>query len=141
MFSQLTEAYRAPWKLRNECARAMTAPWVRLYLAACGVRADRTARVYGKPMVQRYRGSTIEIGPGVQLRSSRRSNPLVPVHPVALSTRTATAEIVIGEHAGITGATIVSARSVRIGRRVPDRGQCHDYGYRFSSVDRRGPSR
>ena len=70
------------------------------------------------PTIQRFRGSQIEIGERVWMRSWRSSNPLLPNHPVALSTRNANAAIIIGDDVGMTGTTIVAASSISIGNRV-----------------------
>jgi acetyltransferase-like isoleucine patch superfamily enzyme len=74
--------------------------------------------VFGKPILQRHGGSTIRIGDGLDLRSTRKSNPLTPWQPCVLSTRRPDARIVIGQDCGFTGAVIVAETSIEIGDRV-----------------------
>jgi acetyltransferase-like isoleucine patch superfamily enzyme len=70
------------------------------------------------PIIQRHLGSQILLGDGLELRSWKRSNPLVPNHPVVFATRTAEAVIRVGDHCAFTGATLVAARRIEIGNRV-----------------------
>jgi acetyltransferase-like isoleucine patch superfamily enzyme len=70
------------------------------------------------PIIQRYRGSRINLGNGLTLRSWYSTNPLAPNHPVVLATRTAHAVIHVGVDCGLTGATLVAAERIEIGDRV-----------------------
>ncbi|HMA54302.1 MAG TPA: acyltransferase [Acidobacteriota bacterium] len=54
----------------------------------------------------------------MSLRSSIRSNPLSPNHPVVLSTRRPGARITIGEDFAMTGGTICADTLIEIGDRV-----------------------
>jgi acetyltransferase-like isoleucine patch superfamily enzyme len=83
-----------------------------------GLGWGRRWRILGMPIVQRYRGSRIVLGDGLELRSWRSSNPLAPIHPVVLATRTSSALIQIGRDVAMTGATIVAAERISIGDRV-----------------------
>jgi acetyltransferase-like isoleucine patch superfamily enzyme len=107
-----------PWKALNEIRRLWLLPWARLYFAAVGVAWGRDWRMYGLPIIQKYRPSTLTIGPGAELRSTVRSNPLGPTHAVILSTRRANARLVIGANFGMTGGTISADESITIGDRV-----------------------
>ncbi|MBK8934858.1 MAG: acyltransferase [Chloroflexi bacterium] len=75
-------------------------------------------RLYGVPIIQRHRDSVMQFGPRLQLRSSLRSNPLGPNHPVFLTTWQAGAILKIGGDFGMTGGTICAAESIVIGDRV-----------------------
>lgn len=114
----LAQILDMPWKLRNELRRLLSLPWIRLRFAAAGVRWQIGWRIYGTPILQRHRLSSIVLGPRVELRSFAGSNPLSPNHPVVLSTRQAGAVIHIGEGFGMTGGCIVANCEVRIGDRV-----------------------
>jgi acetyltransferase-like isoleucine patch superfamily enzyme len=70
------------------------------------------------PRIQLHRGSTLELGDGLELRSWASSNPLTPNHPVVFATRTAEAVIRVGSDCGFTGATLVAASRIEIGNRV-----------------------
>lgn len=113
-----TRAMDMPWAARLHALRLLLTPWFILRFRLHGVAWGRRWRVFGMPIIQRHRGSTIALGDGLELRSWRASNPLAPSHPVVLATRRAGAELLIGEGCGLTGATVVAATSVRIGDRV-----------------------
>lgn len=114
----IRKALDMPWAAQTEILRKVTVPAVWAHFAIHGIRWTHDLRIYGMPMVQRYRGSRILFGRGVQLRSWKTSNPLVPHNPVVLATRSRDAEIRIGDGTGLTGATIVAAELVSIGSRV-----------------------
>jgi hypothetical protein len=107
-----------PWLAGLELRRRLAWPLVRLQFAWHGIDWGRGWRVFGRPILQKHRGSRIALGDGLTLRSWPRSNPLAPTHPVVLSTRSAQAEIVIGDDCGFTGTTLVADASIRIGNRV-----------------------
>ena len=72
---------------------------------------------FGRPIVTRAEGGRIEVGNRVVLCSDSRRTSLGVSRPVILRASDASAEIVIGDDSGLSGTTIVSMRSVRIGRR------------------------
>jgi acetyltransferase-like isoleucine patch superfamily enzyme len=57
-------------------------------------------------------------GPGLQLRSSVRSNPLGPNRPVVITTWQPGAVLAIGANFAMTGGTICAAERVTIGDNV-----------------------
>lgn len=67
-----------PWKVHNALWRWWAAPRVRLIFAWYGIPWGRGWRFYGLPIIQKHRRSLMRFGPGLQLRSSVRSNPLGP---------------------------------------------------------------
>jgi acetyltransferase-like isoleucine patch superfamily enzyme len=75
-------------------------------------------RLYGLPIIQKHRQSSLVIGSRLNLRSTVRSNPLGPHHPVILSTRTPNAILTIGDDFGMTGGSIVCEERITIGNRV-----------------------
>jgi acetyltransferase-like isoleucine patch superfamily enzyme len=109
-------AFDAPWIARNEIERLLLVPLA--WLSLRPVQIGRGWRLYGLPIIQKHRQSTLRIGTHANLRSTRRSNPLVPMHPVTLSTRRAGASLIIGDHFGMTGGAIISEETVTIGNRV-----------------------
>lgn len=111
-------AAQTPWKVANEMRRLWILPWARLYFWAVGVSWDSRWRLYGLPIIQKYHPSMLQIGPGAELRSWVRSNPLAPSHPVFLTTRRAGARLVIGADFGMTGGTLCADQSITIGARV-----------------------
>lgn len=111
----LRQAFDTPWRAANEVRRRLTLPTTRLRFLVCRVRWGHGWRIFGMPIIQRYRGSRIELGNQLELRSWPTSNPLAPCHPVVLATRRPEAVIRIGHHCGFTGVTIVAAECIEIG--------------------------
>lgn len=113
-----------PWKVVNELKRVLVAPLGRLRFLTAGVKWSPGLSLYGVPIIQRHRRSSISLGHGASLRSSVRSNPLGPARPVILSTRSTDARIQIGDNFAMTGGTIVAENSVTIGHRVTIGADC-----------------
>lgn len=114
--NSMRQARHMPWKAGNEIHR-----WLTLPLAAWALRGiDIGAgwRCYGPPIIQRHRQSRIRIGPRMSLRSTARSNPLGPNHPVIISTGRPGALLTIGEDFGMTGGSLVCDKRITIGDRV-----------------------
>lgn len=108
----------SPWKITNHLARIVSTPALRLQFLLSGIEWGDHWRIFGAPMIQRHRGSSIELGSYLELRSSPRSNPLTPQQPVVFSTRSPQATIKLGDHCGLTGVVIVAEREVLIGDHV-----------------------
>ncbi len=117
-------ARTTPWKAVNELARIAASPRIRLYFALHGVAWGSGWRIYGAPIIQRYRGSRISIGEVFENRNWRRSSPLGVWHPTILTTWSAEAVIEIGRGVGVTGGVICAAAHVRIGDRVTIGANC-----------------
>jgi acetyltransferase-like isoleucine patch superfamily enzyme len=111
-------AQATPWKAFNELERRLLLPLARLSFALAGVQWGAGWRIYGLPIIQKHRSSTLTIGPGLSLRSTVRSNPLGAAHPVVLSTRRPEAVLQIGADFGMTGGSIVAETRITIGDRV-----------------------
>jgi acetyltransferase-like isoleucine patch superfamily enzyme len=111
-------ALATPWKAANEIERLLLLPLARAQFALAGVKWGADWRLYGLPIIQKHRDSTLTIGPGLSLRSTVRSNPLGPDRPVMLSTRRAESVLTIGENFGMTGGSIVAEERITIGDRV-----------------------
>ncbi len=112
-------ALAMPWKASNELERLALLPAARLYVALAGVRWGGAGwKLYGLPLIQKHRQSTLSIGDHLELRSTARSNPLGPHRPVILSTRRPGAILTIGDHFGMTGGSIVCEEQITIGSRV-----------------------
>ena len=114
----VTELINMPWVLGNEIKRLLAWPWIYTGFLFHGIKPQKGWRIFGMPIIQKYKGSTIEIGANVEMRSWRSTNPLVPYHPVVLSTRTAAARIEIGFSVGLASARIIAATLVHIGDRT-----------------------
>src|SRR5438874_3034865 len=105
----------APFNVPLHIRRIVLGPLIAFRLRLAGVEVGSGVQLFGSPIVRRWRGSTISIGAGSQLRSSRRSNVLGVAHAVVLTTMTRRAKIVVGERCGLSGTTLCSADSISIG--------------------------
>ncbi len=112
----LRQARDMPWKAGNEIRRWLIGPLA--WWALRGIEIGAGWRCYGRPIIQRHRRSQIRIGTGMNLRSTPRSNPLGPNHPVIISTRRAGASLTIGDDFGMTGGSLVCDERITIGNRV-----------------------
>jgi len=113
-----TKVQNMPWTATLELRRRLAWPLVRAQFAWHGIEWGERWKIFGRPIIQRHRGSRIALGDGLTLRSWPRSNPLAPTAPVVLSTRRADAVIEIGEDCGFTGTTLVAADRITMGDRV-----------------------
>jgi acetyltransferase-like isoleucine patch superfamily enzyme len=114
----LSRVFDAPWKIWNELWRWIAYPRVRLLFAMNGIAWGNGWRIHGVPIIQKHRRSQMSFGPGLGLRSSVRSNPLGPNHPVVLSTWQAGATLQIGANFAMTGGTICAAEEIIIKNNV-----------------------
>lgn len=112
----LRQARVMPWKAGNELRRLLMLPCA--WWALRGAMVGAGWRCYGLPIIQRHGHSEIRIGRRMNLRSTARSNPLGPNHPVIISTRHAGARLTIGDDFGMTGGSLVCDERISIGDRV-----------------------
>lgn len=117
-FTTLRMALATPWKARNEIERLLLLPLAWLSLKGAGIKIGGGWKLYGLPIIQKHRDSSIIIGQNCHLRSTRRSNPLAPNHPCVFSTRRPDANLTIGNDFGMTGGAIVCEEKIIIGQRV-----------------------
>ncbi len=116
--SALAQALLMPWKARNEIERLLILPFAWMSAVGAGAGWGAGWKLYGFPIWQLHRRSSVQIGARLSLRSTWRSNPLGPNRPCIISTRTAGAELAIGDDFGMTGGSIVCAERIEIGGRV-----------------------
>lgn len=87
-----------------------------LFLTQSGVETEvGFVELYGKPIIHKCPGSRIVLGKGTVLVSDNSYNPLGVNHPVIISTLTPNAEIIVGDGVGLSGTSIASSCSVKIG--------------------------
>lgn len=84
-------------------------------LSIIGVTWSPPLVLYGRPFVSRFPGSVIKWGKSVQLNSSRRANPLGGEKPCILRTMSKQAQIILGDHVGLSNSTIVAGNQIEIG--------------------------
>ena len=107
-----------PWRVQGEIRRRLAFPYLRVMFAAHGISWGRNWKVHGKPIINRYRNSTIDLGDGIVLRSWIASTLEVPIHPVVISTLKESALIRVGRDCEFTGASVVASERIVIGDRV-----------------------
>ncbi len=117
-YSDCVEAFAAPYKVVTHAQRLLSLPAIRLRFALAGIPWGRGWRVFGMPIIQKHLGSRVVLGDYLELRSSRRSNPLCPHQPVVFATRARGAEITVGPHCGLTGVVLVAEERISIGAHV-----------------------
>jgi acetyltransferase-like isoleucine patch superfamily enzyme len=93
-------------------------PYVRLLVGVNGISWGKNWRIFGIPIILKHRKSVMHFGSTLSLRSTQRSNPLGPNHPVILCTWQKGAVLDIGDNFGMTGGTICVAERVTIGNNV-----------------------
>lgn len=116
--SDLRRLFETRWKISNELRCWLTYPRVRLLFAMNGIPWGHGWRFHGVPIIQKHRRSYMSFGPGLGLRSSVRSNPLAPSHPVILATWREGARLEVGANFAMTGGTICAAKRIVIGNNV-----------------------
>jgi len=114
----MTNYLSTPWKVTNEARRYLALPFISIYFRIHGVRWGKGWRVYGLPLIQRFRGSQISIGDDLHMRNWFNSNPLGVNHRSILATWAETAQILIGKDVNLTGTTICAQESVKIGNHI-----------------------
>ena len=127
--------FKSPWKVTNYLYMRLVTPYVLLLFALKKVVIGSDARFWGLPIVQKTQGSQIIIGHTTRFRSTKRSNPLVPYHPVFLSTRNAQAKITIGSNFSITGGSIIAEEHITIGDYVTIGANCRIFDTDFHPID------
>lgn len=103
------------WKALNELKMYGVKPFVWIYLKLKGVEIGPSARFYGMPKVLKFRGSRIKIGTCFENRNWWDSNPLGINHSTIICTWARGAKITIGRDVGISGGSLVAAKSITIG--------------------------
>lgn len=122
--SKLIEVINSPWKIFNLLFSWTTHVPARLLFALNRVAWGAKWHFYGVPIIQKHRQSAMRLGINLNLRSSVRSNPLGPNHPVILCTWNPGATLTIGDNFAMTGGSICVAQKVTIGDNVTVGANC-----------------
>ena len=115
--------------------RLLSYPYIRFLFASDRIAWGKSWKIYGVPIIQKHRGSTIQIGSNLSLRSTLRSNPLGANHPVILCTWQAGAILDIGDNFGMTGGSLVAAEKITIGKNVIIGANCTIIDTDFHPLD------
>lgn len=116
--STASNALATPWKVINELRRLVLKPFAHAWLQLHGVSYQRGIRLFGLPIIQKHRQSSLEIGQNFQMRGWQQSNPIIRTPRCLLSVRKADAYLRIGDDVGMSAAAIVAEKGITIGDRV-----------------------
>jgi len=98
----------------GEIRRSFSVLW-KLEARFKGVIFEGNAEILGRPMISVAKGGRLVVGRGVKIYSSVRTNPLGLSQPCALRALTPTAELILKEGVGISGAVICAGSRIEIG--------------------------
>lgn len=87
---------------------------LKLILKDKRIRYGHGLQAIGIPLIEKHRGSQIQIGRNFVIYSSFASNPLGLNHKSSIRTLAKEAKVIIGDNVGISGASICAAKKVQI---------------------------
>lgn len=93
----------------------LTATRARRTLRSSGIQIAEGALFFGKPLITTVPGAQVRLG-RVRLVSASKATPLGINHAVVIRALGSQATIEIGDDSGLSGATICSMISVKVGR-------------------------
>lgn len=93
----------------------MNSNWFKLLIKLNKVKYGKSLLLKGIPVIFNQSGAKLIIGDNVTIKSSFLSNLVGLYQRTIIVTRTAEAEIYIGNNVGISGATIYARKSIIIG--------------------------
>lgn len=102
----------------------MNCNWYKAVLKATRVKYGQDLLLKGVPIIFNTRGATLRIGNHCTIKSSVLSNLVGLYSRTIIVTRSPDAEIVIGNHVGISGATIYARKRILIGDNTCIGGNC-----------------
>lgn len=102
----------------------MNSNWFRLILKLTKVKYGINLRLKGIPVIFNVKSAKISIGDNVTIKSSFLSNLVGLYARTIIVTRAPGAEIMIGDHVGISGATIYARKRIVIGDYTCIGGNC-----------------
>ena len=93
----------------------MTSNWFKLIMKAMNVQYGKNLILKGAPLIYNKRGAVLTIGDNCTIKSSFLSNLVGLYSRTIIVTRSPEAYIHIGNHVGISGATIYARAGITIG--------------------------
>lgn len=100
------------------------AGWYKLLMKCMHIQYGKNLKLKGVPVIFNKKGAAISIGSDVTVKSSFLSNLVGLYQRTIIVTRTKDASITIGNHVGISGATIYARESITIGDNTCIGGNC-----------------
>lgn len=114
----IKKACYLPLKIWSYPYRVYLNHWIPFWVKLKDVQLGANCYFGGMPIIRVAPGSKILIGNNVQINSRSRLNSAGISHPTILATQCPDSQIEINDNAGISGASIVAATSIKIGMRV-----------------------
>lgn len=108
------DGLNAKWKIFHLALSIIFTPYYRLIFFFKDIKWGKKWRLFGLPLIHKYKGSKIEIGNGLTSRSWYFSNPLGNTSRTFLSTLNTNAKIIIGNNVGLSGAVICASEEIII---------------------------
>lgn len=93
----------------------MNSNWFKIFMRMTKVDYGKNLVLKGIPVIFNKSGAKLTIGEGVTIKSSFFSNLVGLYNRTIIVTRSPEAEIVIGDHVGISGGTIYARKKIVIG--------------------------
>lgn len=113
----------------------MNSNWFKILMRATKVEYGQNLLLKGIPIIFNKNGARLKIGNNVTVKSSFLSNLVGMYSRTIIVTRVAGAEIEIGDHVGISGATIYARKKIRIGDRTCVGANCKILDNDFHPVE------
>lgn len=112
----LKESINTPWKAFFEIRMLISKPFIYFYAVFLNeISLGEKFKFYGFPRIFRHKNSQIIIGDRFENRNWWDSNPIGINHPTIITTWKEGTRIKIGNDVGISGGSIVAAKSIEIG--------------------------
>lgn len=102
----------------------MNSNWFKLIMKITNIKYGKGLLLKGLPVIFNKKGAMLTLGENVTIKSSFLSNLIGLYSKTIIVTRTPEAKIIIGNHVGISGATIYARKGIYIGDYTAIGGNC-----------------
>ncbi len=102
----------------------MNSNWYKIIMKLIGVQYGQELLLKGVPVVYNTKGARLKLGNHCVIKSSFLSNLIGLYSRTIIVTRAPGASVVIGDHVGISGATIYARSHIEIGDHTAIGGNC-----------------
>ncbi len=102
----------------------MNSNWFKLIMKVTNIKYGKGLLLKGVPVIFNKKGAMLKLGENVTIKSSFLSNLIGLYSKTIIVTRTPEAKIIIGNHVGISGATIYARKGIYIGDYTAIGGNC-----------------
>ncbi len=110
----IKDGLSAKWKIYHLLLSIILTPYYRFVFLIKGIKWGKKWRLFGLPLIHKYKGSTIQIGDRFTSRGWFFSNPIGVINRTFLTTLNPNAKIIIGNNVGISGAVISASEEIVI---------------------------